>query len=330
MTHREFVAQRGDEYPSLLMMAGRNSNGHGPSRIDKILRVQPSIRILAGIVACAALPGCNAVLGLDERPLRDDAAITDTSSAEDAFVDREAVDTFRAEDTVVDSMIGAADSFAAVDSAYDTLSTDTPPVPDTTVPPADTRPSDTGTGGVLTASSAIVSSAGTLNLSAEGTLDWGHWGHTTVTSFNHRVVGGLIGKGTTIGPPYAYATYPKVFSWSDGTPTLTASSDEGIAVLGAGDGFTVDAAASTTKVRTLRVYSVWNRCAGTVVASLNDGSAPTSMASAPPATTDLQYVVFIYAFRAETAGAKLTVKMLKGAGGGGGLNALSLIAATLQ
>jgi hypothetical protein len=273
--------------------------------------------VLALCSLCAM--GCNAVLGLDERPLNDDAAIEETSAADDTAI---AVDVSETTiDDTLDDSDSTLDTFVADSTEPDVRPPDTS-LPDTTMP-------DATSGGVLTVGSEMVA-ATTINLTTEGTLDWAHWGHTTPTSFNHRVGSSLIGKGTTTGSIYDYSMYTTKFSWTDGTPTVSATSEHGLAALSTDEGFTVDVFASATTIRTLRIYTVWSRCSGSVTATLSDGSAPAYSGMGPVATSAAQYVALTFAFRSTATGAKLTVKMLKGPPAGSGVTSLSLLAASLR
>src|SRR5207245_4684458 len=95
-----------------------------------------------------------------------------------------------------------------------------------------------------------------LDLSAEGTRDWAHWGTATAASFDHKnLAAGLISNLTMLGGTAAqFGTYAIGWSWSDGTPTATASnSTTGVYTSGIGAGFRVTAPADTT-TRTLTLY----------------------------------------------------------------------------
>src|SRR5205807_10565226 len=96
------------------------------------------------------------------------------------------------------------------------------------------------------------------NLTAEGTLDWIHWGLNAPGDVNrkhdvqqqiHSFT--LIGNGTVERD----TQYPNAYTWSDGTPVMVAPSQQqaGVYVKGVSNGFTFSILASTTP-RTLRVY----------------------------------------------------------------------------
>jgi hypothetical protein len=172
------------------------------------------------------------------------------------------------------------------------------------------------------------------NLTAEGSLDWAHWGRNTVTAFNHRSPGGLILQGTTTGTAALPMLSSKKFVWSDGTPTTSASTSDGLVFTTIGEGQTFQVSASPTSTRTLRVYTGWaNKAVGGITATLSDGSAPMAIATGSGGSSfSVDYDRFVIVFRSGTAGATLTVKFAKTASGGAasGSGSVDLFAATLQ
>ena len=78
-----------------------------------------------------------------------------------------------------------------------------------------------------------IASLTAVNLTAEGTLDWADWGLDNLLDFNDKAVGGVpvglisnwtvygtIGYGPTLDN---FGDQPYGFSWTDGTPTATAT-----------------------------------------------------------------------------------------------------------
>jgi len=134
-------------------------------------------------------------------------------------------------------------------------------------------------GGGSISSSLSTSPPSSVDLTTEGVLDWAHWGLTGPTAFNHKGnVTQQISNVTNIGTGTVgwFADSSTTCSWTDGTPTLTASNTAlGINVNGAvGNGFEITVPADTN-LRTLNVYlGVWY-AQGKLEASLSDGSAPT-------------------------------------------------------
>ena len=152
--------------------------------------------------------------------------------------------------------------------------------------------------------------SGTQTLTSLGTSDWADWGLTSANSFNHKATGGgQISNYTAVGTGSAsqYSTNPFGFTWTDGTPTTSATnSSTGLYVSGQGNGFQITAPADTTQ-RTLSVYvGVWS-AQGQIVAHLSDGSAAdyvdTSLNN-PSATTPGLYT---FTYRAGSSGQTLTV-----------------------
>ena len=130
-----------------------------------------------------------------------------------------------------------------------------------------------------TLNGTAVAAPATADLTAEGTLDWAHWGLNVATDFDDKEGGGnQISNITLIGPsqngPFQYDNALVAYSWGDGTPDTTAAvTTTGIYFNNFDNGYQITVPADTTK-RILRVYAGgWN----TTVhfgASLSDESAP--------------------------------------------------------
>jgi hypothetical protein len=324
------------------------------------------VRRVVSISLCLFWAGCslNTTGSGDDFALGDDGSIDSGVVVDDSAIDGELADTTPAEDSTVDSdmidseaidsemidseMIDSTmpDSTMA-DSSIDTAVPDTGPfdtgVPDTGTPdtgPFDTGPIDTGmpdTGpevpvtGILMGSGAA-GPTGTINLTTEGTLGWAHWALGNKDDFNHRSAADLITKGTVFGGMATrWGSYPQKFTWSDGTPTVSATTNAGFYVTGKDDGFTFDASGDPAAARTLKLYLAWNNATATVDASLSDGSAPAFSGKVPPTPSgsmSIEPVVYTITFKPITAGAKLNVKITKTSAGGG--QYISLLAATLH
>jgi hypothetical protein len=119
-----------------------------------------------------------------------------------------------------------------------------------------------GAGGSVVAMVPYISST-TLNptigvgLSSEGTLDWAHWGLKTAADYNHKnLPNPLLSTLASVGtkPITLYAgVADTTFAWSDGTPTVSGMSKNGVQVAGIGEGFVVTAP-TAAEVRLLRLY----------------------------------------------------------------------------
>lgn len=117
-----------------------------------------------------------------------------------------------------------------------------------------------------------------LNLTAEGQLDWAHWGLVTEQSVDRKY--GLASQislaaitGSVYDGPYRHYTSANGFSWSDGTPTLAASNTfTGLLVYGLNHGFQIEVPADTG-LRRLKLCVHAFRARGKLTATLSDGSA---------------------------------------------------------
>ncbi|MGZ3423343.1 MAG: hypothetical protein ACXVEE_36110 [Polyangiales bacterium] len=324
------------------------------------------MRRIALISLCALSMGCS----LDTVGSADDFvdetgtdALSETTG-DDSTIDSETVDTGSGEETSIDSSTGdsgeidsgAVDS-GAIDSGmldtgpFDTGSDTGPFDTGSDTGPFDTGPFDTGspdtgpfdtgvidtgpevmvTGSLTGKGEAGPASGSTTNLTTEGTLGWAHWGLFLPGDFNHRSAADLIGKGSAFGGTATrWPTYPIKFSWTDGTPTASATTSAGLYMSGKDDGFTFDAAGDPAAPRTLKVYIAWDGANGTFDASLSDGSATAWSGTIPPpggSGSGIQPAVYTLTFKPASAGAKLNIKLTKT---NGGTNYLSLIAATLK
>jgi hypothetical protein len=165
--------------------------------------------------------------------------------------------------------------------------------------------------GSLTCSRALIPAS--VSLTAEGPVDWAHWGLTTATSFNHKsgVTPPRISNYALVGAAAAdrYQDNPNLYSWGDGTPTATNSgTPTGVYVGGVlSNGFRLTVPADTT-VRTLKLYiGVWD-AQGRLEVSLSDHSARTFTDTGLINTNGTSNAVNIIHFRAASAGQTLTVK----------------------
>jgi hypothetical protein len=112
-----------------------------------------------------------------------------------------------------------------------------------------------GSGG--SQNNAVEASATAIDLTAEGSADWTHWGLFTNTSFDYKAfVQRKISNFSALGTNaiQRYADNYTSFSWSDGTPTVaTNGTTTGLFVTGVTNGFRLTAPADLSP-RTLRVY----------------------------------------------------------------------------
>ncbi|MGZ5434985.1 MAG: CBM96 family carbohydrate-binding protein [Pyrinomonadaceae bacterium] len=131
-------------------------------------------------------------------------------------------------------------------------------------------------GGVLTGASHLRPS-NPINLTNEGTLDWGHWGNGSQPTFDHKIgvpqpISNASIIGTSVVEVLADSFSP--FSWSDGTPNATATNNvNGIFVSNAGNGFEITLPADTN-FRTARLFAGAWYGEPRLELALSDGSAP--------------------------------------------------------
>jgi hypothetical protein len=109
-------------------------------------------------------------------------------------------------------------------------------------------------------------------LTLQGTLDWAHWGLTAAGDYNHKaaVVSQLMDfKPTGSVAPTRFLDGPTTFVWSDGMPTKSATTNDGIKWQGVGEGFQL-AVSAGQDVRKLQLYVGVYAGTGALTASLSD------------------------------------------------------------
>jgi hypothetical protein len=168
-------------------------------------------------------------------------------------------------------------------------------------------------------SGTVLTTPTAANLTTVGTGDWAHWGDGGgVPGLVRKASGGSqISAYSTLlgGGAISYGDDLRALSWSDGTPTVSSTSNtNGIWIGGVGNGFSVTVPAGTTS-RTVTLYvGGWNS-SGTLRAHLSDASAAdfTDTTSASSG----QYVrTYTITYRAATAGKQLVLTWAQAAGVG--------------
>lgn len=162
-------------------------------------------------------------------------------------------------------------------------------------------------GGFL--SGRIETSPAQVNLTAEGLLDWGHWGLSRFSSFEHKLGGTQItGANTLGGNPTRYVDNAVAFSWTNGSPVVaTNDTTTGIYIKGVGNGFQLSVPADT-KVKQLKLYLGLYAARGSIEAQLSDFSA---LPFADQSFTNVfgnSYAVYTFDFAAASPGKSLIVK----------------------
>ena len=175
-----------------------------------------------------------------------------------------------------------------------------------------------------------------INLTAEGTSDWIHWGRSDVNDVDRKITGlsqisnfTLIGTGDTIT---RLTDSPSKSSWTDGTPTLTATNNPGGVYInnfdGPGRGFQFTVPADLLS-RVLKVYVGEFTASGTLQATLSDNSAPAYSQVLTGAANQTVQGVYTINYAAASPGQTLTVKWTETADLGTSDN-ITLQAAALQ
>ncbi|HSE16368.1 MAG TPA: Ig-like domain-containing protein [Pyrinomonadaceae bacterium] len=167
------------------------------------------------------------------------------------------------------------------------------------------------TGGTLTGRMSTPTQPYIANLTTEGTLDWAHWGNGSPTTFNHKInvtqqISNIspIGTGTVMW----LADNPSGFTWTDGTPTGSATNvHTGVFLIGVGNGFQITVPADMN-LKTLRInLGLW-RARGKLEVTLSDGSAGPYIDNSLENQTGTSNGLYTISFAAASAGQTLTVK----------------------
>jgi hypothetical protein len=169
-------------------------------------------------------------------------------------------------------------------------------------------------GGSLTGTKSPVTAG--VDLTADGNLDWAHWGLAERNSFDHKF-GGVqqIPNFTTLGTNalQQLTDYPTSFSWSDGVPTPSSSGTQtGVFITGLANGFEFSIPASTT-TRTLKLYVGLYGGQGNFQAFLNDFSAPAFTDSSLKSFYGNAYGLYTLNFAAASPNQVLKIRFVSGA-----------------
>lgn len=147
-----------------------------------------------------------------------------------------------------------------------------------------------------------------VDLSAEGSVDWVHWGLRSPGSINRKAGGAqaITDEGGT-GPRERSDTSPQRFSWRDGAPDRTASgSTTSVFSCGLDGGFRFSVAAGP-QTRTLRFYAGVLRATGRLEVSLSGTGLSRSATLTSTAEFSSLRKRFAITFRAP-AGGRLHVR----------------------
>jgi hypothetical protein len=184
--------------------------------------------------------------------------------------------------------------------------------------------------------------SGGVNLTAEGTQDWGHWGLSTAVSLSNagkdrkNIANGQISDVVILGADnlQRVTDFATTASWSDGTPTASATDTPSAVQMykwwTLNTGFRLTVPASTTQ-RTLKLYCGTGNATGQLKATLSDNSAPAVTVTHTGQSYRSKDGVYTIVFRAGGANQTLTVEFTATANlGSYSPSATRLSAATLQ
>ena len=131
-----------------------------------------------------------------------------------------------------------------------------------------------GSGGVLDVTAASLAD-GDIDLTAEGTLDWGHWGYAGSSSWERKALGGVISDASLLGSgaKHAVTGVGVTSTWSDGTPTASVLHTATSIAVSSPDTLQLSAGA-TNAMHLLRLYVGGKNARARVLMHLTDSSAP--------------------------------------------------------
>ena len=168
------------------------------------------------------------------------------------------------------------------------------------------------------------SSSAPVNLTAEGPLDWVHWGDTNLI---RKAGTSPLLSNYTAASPYLipYSNDPRPISWTDGTPaTVSIDNTNGVSTAPIDNGFSFTAPADTT-TRIIKIHVGGSSSGGTLQACLSDGSARDFTDVTP--TLDGQYNRnYTLTYRAGREAQTLNMRWMMTSGSGN----VSLVAAALD
>ena len=168
-----------------------------------------------------------------------------------------------------------------------------------------------------------------VNLSAEGSRDWVHWGQDGTFALTRDKDGGFaILEGAPTAPRFRHTRSPERFRWTGGDPAGSNNgTTAGINTCGRNNGFTITAPAGTT-TRTLKLYVGVISAKGRLEAKLSAGSA-TASTTLDQRGGDLRSSVLTLTYRAPKS-AQLRISWVTQDAYGSGCGGVALEAAALR
>ena len=181
-----------------------------------------------------------------------------------------------------------------------------------------------GDSGTLSASVSPTPSG--VNLTADGTADWAHWGLNTASTINRKAgVSTQISNITALGAAgsrFVGGSARAAYNWTDGTPTGSANTGAGLYFQGTNAGFEFTVPADTT-AKQLEVHLGGWQARGQVEVTMSDGT-PSYVTTVENLSTAFDRTVTIN-FQAATPGQTLTFRYVKETGANITLQAATLV-----
>jgi hypothetical protein len=168
-----------------------------------------------------------------------------------------------------------------------------------------------------------------IDLSADGVIDWVHWGEQGRYSLERKADGGFaILEGTPTEPRNRLTAGPQRYTWTGGRPLARSSGvTTGVGTCGAGHGFTLTAPAGNQQ-NTLTVYVGATRASGNLRVELSTGGEAVTdvWQSRGESMATTAYVI---SYRASATG-KISVKWITASTYDEDCGGVALQAATLS
>ncbi|WP_309238290.1 hypothetical protein [Actinoplanes aureus] len=171
--------------------------------------------------------------------------------------------------------------------------------------------------------------ASTVDLAADGEIDWVHWGEQGRYTLERKADGDfVILEGTPDETRTKVTNSPQRYRWTGGSPLAQATGvTSGVRTCGAGKGFTLTAPATTERT-TLRLYLGVSSGRGRLQASLSTGGEIYTDRWAQRGT-GLSTAAYTLNYRATGAG-KISVQWITEESFGGDCGGVVLFAAALR
>jgi hypothetical protein len=167
----------------------------------------------------------------------------------------------------------------------------------------------------------------TVDVTSEGALDWVHAGLWTASDVNRKSGGSPLLVLTAKGTGGQYGLYQPTYTWSDGTPTMSATTHGGIYMNGVGNGATLTMPASAT-TRIVNVYVTAFNGHAMLTAHLSD-DAVVDYSDTQVVGTNNTFFKYTITVRDPTPNAQLVITWVL-AQAGTGYSSVDFMAATAQ